>query len=677
MKANQINSKLNLILEALENSDCSLSSEAEIDVTISNCLKQIGELLELNSAFIVKFKNGENKPQKILYSWEKENSGNISSDFLNSLLKEKQIELHDFLKKNKSLQISKNSQEHSSFLQLLGAEFEKILFFPIILENDLWGYLCFLDKIKGRTWSESEIIAIKLYLNNIKIVLLAKHCREKLSQSEEQYRTIVDKALDAIYLMKNKRYEYVNPRFAELTGYSIAELTAEDFSFETLICEESKLYMQKRYEARLKGEEIDNKYEVSILRKDGTTVPVEISTVSVGTSSEVAVLGIIRNISERKRYENELKERERSYRTLTENIPGLVYRYYPDEGRKVVFYNDFTENIFGILAPGNKSSYDKLLNVYILFEDRYRVEREVEKAIRSKQIMEIEFRIKDYHGNIKHLLTRGKPVFDKNNNLISIDGVFYDHTKQKELEKELKETIASKDKFFSIIAHDLKGPLAGFLGYTKYLLEDYSKLTFNEINAVISLLNESANKIYVTLEDLLDWARTQTGKIKYRPELVDLREIAFNVAYVLKQSASNKEINLISNIKEEAIVEADRNMIVTVVRNLVSNAIKFTEANGEVTISAKKITGLHEGANKEFYQISVEDNGVGIDEIEMSKLFKIDETISTVGTTGEVGTGLGLILCKEFVEKHGGRIWVESKVGKGSKFSFTIPALNE
>jgi len=129
-----------------------------------------------------------------------------------------------------------------------------------------------------------------------------------------------------------------------------------------------------------------------------------------------------------------------------------------------------------------------------------------------------------------------------------------------------------------------------------------------------------------------------------------------------------------SNIFDETIVKADRNMITTVVRNLVANAIKFTDDYGRVTISANEITEFIAGKPKQFYKISVEDNGIGIDETGLSKLFKIDENVTTIGTSGEKGTGLGLILCKEFIEKHNGRIWAESQHGKGSSFNFTIPA---
>jgi len=514
---------------------------------------------------------------------------------------------------------------------------------------------------------------LKFATNIFATALINKQCREKLNQSEQQYKIIVENAFDAIYLMKNKRYDYVNPQFVQLTGYSYEELTANNFNFEILISEESKKYIKERYEARLNGIAIDNKYEVNILRKDGITVPVEINTVSIGIKGEVAVLGIMREISERKRFENALKESEHSYRTLTENIPGLVYRVYVQEKNKVVFYNNMLEKFLGYSDNEIQSSDYNFLEKFILPEDKYRIEKEIVQALNDKQVYDIEFRIKDINGNIKYLMGRGKPVFDKNDNLLFVDGVFFDNTKQKEVEKELNETIASKDKFFSIIAHDLKGPLAGFMGYTKTLVNEFNKLTFNEIIDITTTLSESAQKLYSTLENLLEWSRTQTGRIEFKPELIDLREIAFNITYILKQNANDKNIMLVSNIFDETIVKADKNMITTVIRNLVANAIKFTDDYGRVTISAKEITESIGGLQKKSYLVSVEDNGIGIDDAGLSKLFRIDENVTSIGTSGEKGTGLGLILCKEFIEKHNGRIWAESQHGKGSSFNFTIP----
>ncbi len=664
-------SNLNLIIEAIQKSSCHLISEINNDTSINNCLKQIGELLNFSAIYIFNFIDDNKLNQELSYFWT---AKNIESEFNSDIEKINEFKAYitnylPILEKNEIF-FANNNPDNNNLNKL---EIESVLIIPLFFKAKLWGYISFIDNKNKRNFFDDEINILKFATNIFATTLYNNQCREKLNQSEQQYKIIVENAFDAIYLMKNKRYDYVNPQFVQLTGYSYEELTANDFNFEILISEESKKYIKERYEARLNGIEIDNKYEVNILRKDGIIVPVEINTVSIGIKGEVAVLGIMREISERKRFENALKESEHSYRTLTENIPGLVYRVYIQENNKVVFYNNMLEKFLGLSENDIQSTNYDFLGNFILPEDKYRIEKEIALALNDKQVYDIEFRIKDINGSIKYIMGRGKPVLDKNDNLLFVDGVFFDNTKQKEVEKELNETIASKDKFFSIIAHDLKGPLAGFMGYTKTLVNEFNKLTFNEIIDITTTLNESAQKLYSTLENLLEWSRTQTGRIEFKPELIDLREIAFNITYILKQNANDKNIMLASNIYDETIVKADKNMITTVIRNLVANAIKFTDDYGRVTISAKEITELVGGQPKKFFLISVEDNGIGIDDIGVSKLFRIDENVTTIGTSGEKGTGLGLILCKEFIEKHNGRIWAESERGKGSSFNFTIP----
>ncbi|HAW09152.1 MAG TPA: hypothetical protein DCW42_08330 [Bacteroidetes bacterium] len=231
--------------------------------------------------------------------------------------------------------------------------------------------------------------------------------------------------------------------------------------------------------------------------------------------------------------------------------------------------------------------------------------------------------------------------------------------------KELHELNATKDKFFSIIAHDLKNPISSFRDSIDLLANDYEKFTEFEKIEFITEINKSANGVYELLENLLTWSRSQRGKIEFNPQNFYLTYIANNVLSLLKPVAQKKEIQIISNIDENLSVFGDINMINTVLRNLVSNAIKFTPIGGNITINSEIIDG--------FVKISVSDTGIGISEENLNKLFTLDQQITTIGTNQEKGTGLGLIICKEFIEKHNGIISVESKIGKGSTFSFTVP----
>jgi signal transduction histidine kinase len=236
-----------------------------------------------------------------------------------------------------------------------------------------------------------------------------------------------------------------------------------------------------------------------------------------------------------------------------------------------------------------------------------------------------------------------------------------------ESESRLKELNASKDKFFSIISHDLRSPFTSIIGFAEVLLEDLDSLEKVDIKEFTNSIYKSSKNIQNLLENLLQWSRVQTGRIEFNPIAFDLSHLVNDVVALYQVNAARKKINLINGIENQYNINADKFMIDTVLRNLVSNSIKFTNQGGEIKILSELQT------SKNMLQISVEDNGIGMKEEIISKLFKIDEHVTTKGTDKEKGTGLGLILCKEFIEKHGGAIWAESSVGKGSKFKFIIP----
>lgn len=238
----------------------------------------------------------------------------------------------------------------------------------------------------------------------------------------------------------------------------------------------------------------------------------------------------------------------------------------------------------------------------------------------------------------------------------------------KKSESSLKELNATKDKFFSIIAHDLKSPFNNIIGFSDLLKEEVRSLDVKDIENYATIISSAANQTLQLLDNLLHWAMMQQGRMDFELRNLLLREITSEVFDLLTEAAKQKTILLNNNIPEMTIINADENMIKTTIRNLVSNALKFTRSGGSVEITAKFIENE--------ILVSVTDTGVGISQENIGKLFNVGSSFSTRGTDNEKGTGLGLILCKEFIEKHGGRIWVESEVGKGSKFSFAIPKTN-
>jgi len=231
--------------------------------------------------------------------------------------------------------------------------------------------------------------------------------------------------------------------------------------------------------------------------------------------------------------------------------------------------------------------------------------------------------------------------------------------------EELKELNSTKDKFFSIIGHDLKGPLNSLTAFSNLILNHAGSLTEEEMKKIAKDLNKSLKTLYELLENLLTWARSQTNKINLTPEKLDMQKHIEENISLLSKTATNKEIHIEFVTLDKITAWADKNTVNTVIRNLLSNALKFTPRNGSITIFAD--------AYKDALEIGIRDTGVGMTPEQIQKVFDISTKHSTPGTEKEKGTGLGLILCKEFVEKNGGKLHIESVVGKGSTFRFTLP----
>ena len=230
---------------------------------------------------------------------------------------------------------------------------------------------------------------------------------------------------------------------------------------------------------------------------------------------------------------------------------------------------------------------------------------------------------------------------------------------------KLVEIVSTNGKFLSIIAHDLRSPFSSIIGILELLKMSLKEFNKNEIEEYVDIVYNSANNTLVLLDNLLVWAVSQNKEKNFKPVKINLYELLREEIESLKTLASQKHITLNHLIKPDVNVTADLQMVKTILRNLISNAIKYTNVNGEIVINACEL--------KKYVEVTVKDNGIGISDENMRKLFKIDAFHSTPGTQDEKGTGLGLLLCKEFVELHGGNIRIESEAGKGSIFSFTLP----
>jgi len=234
--------------------------------------------------------------------------------------------------------------------------------------------------------------------------------------------------------------------------------------------------------------------------------------------------------------------------------------------------------------------------------------------------------------------------------------------------RELEKLIIQKDIFFSIMAHDLRGPFNGFLGLTEIIAKESSSLETHEIQKMGETMWKSATNLFKLLENLLQWSQMEQGIIPFTPAVFRLYSFASESLTSEIQTSENKEIAVNFDIPQDIDVFADAKMLRSILSNLYSNATKFTPKGGQITVSAK-----YSGLDR--VEISIKDSGIGISKDEQDKLFQLNEQINRKGTDGELSTGLGLFLCKEFIEKHNGSIWVESQEGKGSTFRFTMPGI--
>ncbi|PKO96384.1 MAG: hypothetical protein CVU12_05465 [Bacteroidetes bacterium HGW-Bacteroidetes-7] len=277
-------------------------------------------------------------------------------------------------------------------------------------------------------------------------------------------------------------------------------------------------------------------------------------------------------------------------------------------------------------------------------------------GVDSEQLMQQNLMMHNLNreiGNLQRQLIKEKRVLEET--LVKLNSTV----------KELNEANATKDKFFSIIAHDLKNPFTTIIGFTDYLKTNLRTLEPAEVEEIVEMMNTSGNTTYKLLEDLLLWSRSQLGKITFTPEKTSLSELWNEVAGPMLVQAENKNITINFNDKESLELYCDKNMVKTIIRNLVSNAVKFSYRNSSIEINAS--------AKNDFSEIKISDKGVGISADTIDSLWIIGSNHSTSGTESEEGSGLGLVLCKEFTQANGGRIWVESEKGKGSDFIFTLP----
>ncbi|MCL4551505.1 MAG: ATP-binding protein [Bacteroidetes bacterium] len=377
---------------------------------------------------------------------------------------------------------------------------------------------------------------------------------------------------------------------------------------------------------------------------------------------------IILDVKKRRKLTAEIGEKRKELDSILNTAPAFIFVKNLEKKFTLVnqsFLEFFKVDKENILLNNNKRIISK--------NEKWLADEEDEAVIHNKiALKNIERKIALPDGRSVWLNINKAPLYDDKNDVIGIVGVMDDitqriefHEKLMAAQKEMELLNKQKDKFFSIIAHDLRSPFSGMLGFAEILIDDYAELSEDDKKFYIQGIYSSLKDLLTLIDNLLTWSRVQLNRVEFDPQEISLRKIVDSVFSSQKIAANNKQIKLESEISTDIKAYADADMIETVIRNLVSNSIKFT--NGEGVIIVKAAT------DGDFVKVEIADNGVGMKKEIADKLFKIDTQVTTKGTKGENGTGLGLIICKEFVEKHGGTISVESEVGKGTTISFNLP----
>lgn len=531
----------------------------------------------------------------------------------------------------------------------------------------------YLHKDGGTVWVHQAVSVVQdinyqpsHWTVQIQDITEQKNIENALREERELLRTLIDNIPLSIFIKDLKsRKTLVNKAECKYAGVKDASEILGKNDFELYPASYATVAVAEDQEVFKTRKAIINREKV-VTWKDDTVRHILVSKIPLYDKGKVSgLLGITYDITKIREAEHAVFESEQKFRRIFENIQD-------------VFYQTDQEGIVTEISPSieKHSGYTReevigkqVTDFYYNVEDRQAL---VDTIRTARIVSDFEVRLKTKAGQQRYSSVNAQLII-RNGEVIGTEGSMRDVTERKRFEDSLKALNADlntlneqKNKLLSVIAHDLRNPIAGSAGLLEVVFSDAENVSREELLEYMSMMQKGIVNAHELLEDLLEWAKIQFHSVDFHPVLVS--DLARDVRHTIKKIepiAEAKRISIVQNIKEGLDITVDKHMLASIIRNLVTNAIKFTNRDGEIKVSVTR-----EGNG---YLFSVSDNGVGIPEKDLDKLFSNDTGFTSYGTLGEKGTGMGLGLCRSFVEKHGGRIWVESVIGEGSNFYFTIP----
>ncbi len=547
-------------------------------------------------------------------------------------------------------------------------DFRKLLKNVFVMQSEQSGEITLVISGKDRAltkmhltpYSDKERNQVLCRITITNIEKIRKRFDEKIKQSEEQYTELVENIIEGIYHTENGFIVNVNTPATKMFGFEREEIIGKkvwDF-----VLPESRNYLREVFLQKI-AEQDGTPVEIQCLRKDGSVFWGEISMRIIKNQNRV--FGVISDVTGRKQAETELIHSEQRLNMALKGTQAVLWDWDIPSG-KVLFDESWTE-LLGFIA----GQIEPVMNVWqslIHPDDIYGAKSTLINHLKGKNaFFKYVYRMKTSDGSWKFIMSSGMVIErSAHGRAIRVVGTHQDVTQQKLTEDKLRELNITKDKLFSIIAHDLKSPYNAQLGFLELLLEDSDNYSAEQRKKFLSTIYNSTKQSFALLDNLLVWSRNQTGKIPFNPENLLVAQIFEEAIDLQKYAAEAKKITIDTELSDDNLeVTADSEMVNTILRNLISNAIKFTKQEGNI------ILGSSIASNSQLL-IYVRDNGVGIGPEDQQKLFDPLSYHTTAGTNREKGTGIGLMLCKEFAERNGGKIWVESKINQGSTFYFTL-----